>query len=43
MVSVSVPLVQIATLANQPGIRYMELAKRYRPILDRSIPEIHAN
>jgi subtilisin family serine protease len=41
--SVSIPLVQIKTLANHPDIVFMELAKRYRPILDRSIPDIQSN
>jgi subtilisin family serine protease len=43
VVSVSIPLGQLETLANHPDVLYMELAKRYRPVLDRSIPDIQVH
>src|SRR5262245_29989388 len=43
IVSLSVPLDQIEGLANHPDIRAIELAKRYRPLLGLSTPEVRAD
>jgi hypothetical protein len=39
----SATLDQIAQLSMVGSVRYIALAKKYKPLLDKSVPEIHAD
>jgi subtilisin family serine protease len=41
--SAVIPLDQLGALAQHPAVVHIEPVRRYRPLLDRSIPEIKAN
>ncbi|MDE2058529.1 MAG: S8 family serine peptidase [candidate division NC10 bacterium] len=43
VVSTAVPLDRLESLAGLPDVVYVEGATRYRPVLDRSVPDTRAN